>query len=748
MKPNLNYTIFSFPGINRDELIMDNYGEILHNNLKKYFGFDSFKGNQEKVITNVLKGKDSFVLMPTGGGKSLCYQLPALILDGTAIVISPLIALMKNQVDAMRSFSLDEGVAHFLNSSLTKNAIAKVRKDVLDKRTRLLYVAPESLTKEENIEFLKKVNISFYAIDEAHCISEWGHDFRPEYRRIRPIINKIGNAPLIALTATATPKVQDDIQKNLEMLDANVYKSSFRRHNLYYEIRPKVHATKEIIKFILANQGKSGIIYCLSRKKVEQLAETLKVNGIKALPYHAGMDAMTRSSNQDQFLMEEIDVIVATIAFGMGIDKPDVRFVIHYDIPKSLEGYYQETGRAGRDGGEGKCIAFYSYKDIQKLEKFMQGKPVAEQEIGRQLLLETVAYAESAVCRPKLLLNYFGEVMKEGCDNCDNCLHPKEKFEGKSFLILGLKAILGVQQKFKSEHIAHVLAGIANSAVKTYNHHESEYFGAGKDKDIKFWNAVFRQALVAGLITKDIENYGLLKLTDAGHEYLKKPYSIMLTQDHDFDIAPEKEVLTGAGGTGAVDDELLHILKDLRKKTAKSLNLPPFVIFQDPSLEDMAIQYPIDIDELQNIVGVGAGKAKKYGLAFVKVIQEYVDDKDIIRPQDMVVKSVVNKSGVKVYIIQSIDRKLSLDDIAHAKSMDLKELIDEIEAIVHSGTKLNIDYYLNEIMDDEKLEEIFEYFREAETESIDDALVELGEEYFSEEEIRLVRVKFFSELAN
>ena len=748
MKPNLNYTIFSFPGINRDELIMDNYGEILHNNLKKYFGFDSFKGNQEKVITNVLKGKDSFVLMPTGGGKSLCYQLPALILDGTAIVISPLIALMKNQVDAMRSFSLDEGVAHFLNSSLTKNAIAKVRKDVLDKRTRLLYVAPESLTKEENIEFLKKVNISFYAIDEAHCISEWGHDFRPEYRRIRPIINKIGNAPLIALTATATPKVQDDIQKNLEMLDANVYKSSFRRHNLYYEIRPKVHATKEIIKFILANQGKSGIIYCLSRKKVEQLAETLKVNGIKALPYHAGMDAMTRSSNQDQFLMEEIDVIVATIAFGMGIDKPDVRFVIHYDIPKSLEGYYQETGRAGRDGGEGKCIAFYSYKDIQKLEKFMQGKPVAEQEIGRQLLLETVAYAESAVCRPKLLLNYFGEVMKEGCDNCDNCLHPKEKFEGKSFLILGLKAILGVQQKFKSEHIAHVLAGIANSAVKTYNHHESEYFGAGKDKDIKFWNAVFRQALVAGLITKDIENYGLLKLTDAGHEYLKKPYSIMLTQDHDFDIAPEKEVLTGAGGTGAVDDELLHILKDLRKKTAKSLNLPPFVIFQDPSLEDMAIQYPIDIDELQNIVGVGAGKAKKYGLAFVTVIQEYVDDKDIIRPQDMVVKSVVNKSGVKVYIIQSIDRKLSLDDIAHAKSMDLKELIDEIEAIVHSGTKLNIDYYLNEIMDDEKLEEIFEYFREAETESIDDALVELGEEYFSEEEIRLVRVKFFSELAN
>jgi len=724
------------------------YSKLLHVSLKKHFGFDSFKGNQEAIITNVLKGNDSFVLMPTGGGKSLCYQLPALIQDGAAIVISPLIALMKNQVDAMRSFSTDEGVAHFLNSSLTKNAIATVKKDVLEKRTRLLYVAPESLTKEENIEFLKKVNISFYAIDEAHCISEWGHDFRPEYRRIRPIINKIGSAPLIALTATATPKVQDDIQKNLEMQNANVFKSSFRRHNLYYEIRPKVHATKEIIKFILANHGKSGIIYCLSRKKVEQLAETLKVNGIKALPYHAGMDAVTRSSNQDQFLMEEIDVIVATIAFGMGIDKPDVRFVIHFDIPKSLEGYYQETGRAGRDGGEGKCIAFYSYKDIQKLEKFMQGKPVAEQEIGKQLLLETVAYAESAICRPKLLLNYFGEYMDEGCDNCDNCLHPKERFEGKSYLTLCLKAVLGVQEKFKSEHIANILSGIANSAVKTYKHHHSEFFGAGKEKDARFWNAVMRQALVAGLIKKDIENYGLLKMTDAGHKYLDKPHSMMLTQDHDFDIAPEEGVGSGGTGTGAVDEELLHILKDLRKKRSRDLNLPPFVLFQDPSLEDMAIQYPVKIDELQNIVGVGAGKAKKYGKAFVEVIQEYVEEKDILRPQDMVVKSVVNKSGVKVYIIQSIDRKLPLDDIAHAKSMELRELIDEIEAIVHSGTKLNIDYYLNEIMDEEKLEEIFEYFREAETESVDEALAELGEEYFSEEEIRLVRVKFFSELAN
>ncbi|MFO7932609.1 MAG: DNA helicase RecQ [Bacteroidales bacterium] len=727
---------------------MENFEGILHENLKKYFGFNTFKGNQEDIILNVLKGNDTFVLMPTGGGKSLCYQLPALIKEGTAIVISPLIALMKNQVDAMRSFSLDEGVAHFLNSSLTKNAVAQVKRDVLDQRTRLLFVAPESLTKEDNIEFLKQVNISFYAIDEAHCISEWGHDFRPEYRRIRPIINRIGTAPIIALTATATPKVQHDIQKNLEMLDANVFKSSFRRHNLYYEIRPKVHATKEIIRFIHANRGKSGIIYCLSRKKVEQLAQTLQVNSIKALPYHAGMDAATRTSNQDQFLMEEVDVIVATIAFGMGIDKPDVRFVIHYDIPKSLEGYYQETGRAGRDDGEGKCIAFYSYKDIQKLEKFMQGKPVAEQEIGRQLLLETVAYAESAVCRPKLLLNYFGEYMEGGCNNCDNCLHPKEKFEGKSYLILSLKAILAVREKFKAEHIANILSGDATSAVKTYKHHHSEYFGAGKGKDAKFWNAVLRQALVAGLITKDIENYGLLKLTQAGHDFLKEPYSIMLTQDHDFDITPEEGVVTGGGGTSAVDEELLHVLKDLRKKMAKQLNLPPFVIFQDPSLEDMAIQYPVKLEELQNIVGVGAGKAKKYGSEFVGLIKEYVEEKDIIRPQDMVVKSVVNKSGVKVYIIQSIDRKMSLEDIAEAKNLEMLDLIDEIEAIVSSGTRLNIDYYLNEILDDDKLQDIYEYFREAETESVEAALNELGEDEYSEEEVRLVRIKFFSELGN
>ncbi len=722
--------------------------QVLIDFLKRYFGFDSFKGNQEMIIKNVLRGNDSFVLMPTGGGKSLCYQLPAMMMEGTAIVISPLIALMKNQVDAMRSFSTDEGVAHFLNSSLTKSAIAKVKEDVLSRRTKMLYVAPESLTKEDNVEFLKKVNISFYAIDEAHCISEWGHDFRPEYRRIRPIINTIGNAPIIALTATATPKVQSDIQKNLDMLNAQVFKSSFRRHNLYYEIRPKVHATREIIKFISANKGKSGIIYCLSRKKVEELAQTLAVNNIRALPYHAGLDAATRSKNQDLFLMEEASVIVATIAFGMGIDKPDVRFVIHYDIPKSLEGYYQETGRAGRDGGEGKCITFYRYKDIQKLEKFMQGKPVAEQEIGKQLLLETVAYAESSVCRPKMLLNYFGEVMEENCGNCDNCLHPKEKFEGKEYLILALKSILGVRERFKPEHIANVLAGNATSAVKSFKHHHNEFFGAGKEKDYKFWNAVFRQALIARLIYKDIENYGLLKLSDKGKEYLKNPYSIMLTQDHDYDIVSDEESVQGGGGTGSVDDELIHILKDLRKKMAKKLDLPPFVIFQDPSLEDMAIQYPVTTEEMKNIVGVGTGKAQKFGKEFAETIKRYVDEKEIIRPQDMVVKSVVNKSGLKVFIIQSIDRKIPLDDIADTKNLEMIELIEEIEAIVNSGTRININYYLEEAMDDDRVEEIYAYFHEAESESIRDAIDELGEEDFTEEEIRLVRIKFFSELGN
>ncbi len=719
--------------------------------LKKYFGFDSFKGNQEAIINNVLTGKDTFVLMPTGGGKSLCYQLPAVSMDGTAIIISPLIALMKNQVDAMRSFSMEDGVAHFLNSSLSKSQTQKVREDVLAGKTKLLYVAPESLTKEENIDFLKNVTISFYAVDEAHCISEWGHDFRPEYRRIRPIINKIGTAPIIALTATATPKVQHDIQKNLEMLDADVFKDSFRRINLYYEVRPKINATKQIIKYILSNKGKSGIIYCLSRKKVEELAETLVVNGIKALPYHAGMDAATRASNQDKFLMEEADVIVATIAFGMGIDKPDVRFVIHYDIPKSLEGYYQETGRAGRDGGEGKCIVFYRYKDIQKLEKFMQGKPIAEQEIGKQLLLETVSYAESSVCRPKVLLNYFGETMEDTCGNCDNCLNPKEKFEGRDYIVDALNAILEVKEKFKSDHVAAILAGKATSAVKAYNHHKLEIFGSGKDKDMKFWNGVLRQALIGHFITKDIENYGLLKITEAGTEFLSNPVSYMLTQDHDYEKSGRDE--EGGGGNGAgggtMDTELFNILKELRKKTAKKLNLPPFVIFQDPSLEDMAIHYPITFEELQNIVGVGAGKAKRYGKEFIDLIKVYVEEKEIVRPQDMVVKSVVNKSGLKVSIIQSIDRKMPLDDIASAKNLEMPELLSEIEAIINSGTKLNLDYYINEVIDDERQDEVYTYFREeAVTESVDEALKELGEEEYTEEEIRLMRIKFMAEMGH
>lgn len=719
--------------------------------LKKYFGFDSFKGNQEGIIQNVLSDRDTFVLMPTGGGKSLCYQLPAIIKEGTAIIISPLIALMKNQVDAMRSFSTEDGVAHFLNSSLTKTEATKVRQNVLDKKTKLLYVAPESLTKEDNIKFLKKVKIAFYAIDEAHCISEWGHDFRPEYRRIRPIVNEIGRAPIIALTATATPKVQHDIQKNLGMLEADVFKSSFNRANLYYEVRPKINAAKEIIKFIKANTGKSGIVYCLSRKKVEELAETLQINGIKALPYHAGMDSVTRSRNQDMFLMEEVDVIVATIAFGMGIDKPDVRFVIHYDIPKSLEGYYQETGRSGRDGGEGKCITFYSYKDIQKLEKFMQGKPVAEQEIGKQLLLETVSYAESALCRRKQLLHYFGEeYIVENCNACDNCLHPKEQFEGKDYVVMVLKAVQAVKERFKGEHIANILAGRADAAVKSYKHHKIDLFGAGKERDHKFWNAVIRQALIARLLTKDIENYGLLKLSEKGRTFIEQPTSFMLIQDHDYDAA-EKDAASVPQGSGAaaMDPTLFNMLKDLRKRLAKEKNLPPFVIFQDPSLEDMAIQYPINMEELKNIVGVGTGKAQRYGKQFIDLISKYVEENEIDRPQDMVVKSVVNKSGLKVYIIQSIDRKMSLDDIAAAKNMELKDLLNEVEAIVNSGTKLNIDYYINEVLDEDHQDEVYEYFRdEAETESIDEALEELGEDEYSEEDIRLMRIKFISELGN
>ncbi len=718
--------------------------------LKTYFGFDHFKGNQQEIIENVIAGNDSFVLMPTGGGKSLCYQLPSMIKEGTAVVVSPLIALMKNQVDAMRGFSNEDGIAHHLNSSLNKKTIEQVKMDVLSGKTKLLYVAPESLTKEENVELLRKAKVSFFAIDEAHCISEWGHDFRPVYRKIRPIINEIGRAPIIALTATATPKVQHDILKNLDIQDANVFKSSFNRPNLYYEVRPKINATKEIIKFIKNNSGKSGIVYCLSRKKVEELAQTLQINGIKALAYHAGMESAVRTKTQDQFLMEDIDVIVATIAFGMGIDKPDIRFVIHYDIPKSLEGYYQETGRAGRDDGEGKCIAFYSYNDIQKLEKFMQGKPVAEQEIGRQLLMETVAYAESSVCRRRLLLHYFGEKYKESnCETCDNCLHPKEQFEGKDHIVLALNAVLAVNQKFKIDHVAKVISGDADSAIKSYKHHHLPVFASGKDKGRRFWNAVLRQALIAQFLQKDIENYGLLKITDKGREYINNPYSFMLTHDHDYDKMTEEETQNMATKHDGADKELISILKDLRKRIAKEKNLPPFVIFQDPSLEDMAIQYPINVEEMQNITGVGLGKAKRYGEEFIKVIKQYVEDKDIIRPNDMVVKSVVNKSGLKVSIIQSIDRKMPLPDIADAKQISIENLLNEIEAIVNSGTKINLDYYINDVVDEDKQDDIYEYFREeAESESIQEALDELGEEEYSEEEIRLMRIKFMSELGN
>ncbi len=719
--------------------------------LQKYFGFNRFIGEQEGVIRNVLRGGDTFVLMPTGGGKSLCYQLPALLLEGTAIIISPLIALMKNQVDSMRGFSNEDGVAHFLNSSLNKNQIAKVKEDILSGLTKLLYVAPESLTKEENIEFLKRVKISFYAVDEAHCISEWGHDFRPEYRRIRPIMEEIGRAPLMALTATATPKVQHDIQKNLAMLDAMVFKTSFNRPNLYYEVRPKVSAAREIIKFVRANMGKSGIIYCLSRKKVEELAQLLVVNGVKALPYHAGMESSMRSGNQDKFLMEEADVIVATIAFGMGIDKPDVRYVIHYDIPKSLEGYYQETGRAGRDGGEGRCIAFYSYKDIQKLEKFMQGKPVAEQEIGKQLLVETVSYTESSVCRRKMLLHYFGEdYFHQNCENCDNCLHPRPQFEGKEFVIKAFKVITTVREKFKADHVSNILSGTVNAAIRSYKHHKLPIFAIGEDKDSKFWGAVIRQMMVAHFLEKDIENYGLLKITPQGQKYLKNPTSFMITQDHQFEEEDEDDTppVQAGIGTGAADAELFALLKDLRKKIAKQKDIPSFVIFQDTSLEDMAIQYPITMEELQQIVGVGAGKAKRYGKEFITLIKAYVEEKEIERPQDMIVKSVVNKSGLKVYIIQAIDRKVAFEDICEAKQLEVEELLTEIEAIVNSGTKINIDYYINQIMDREHQEIIYEYFSTAQTESVQKALEILGEDEFTEIDVRLVRLKYLSEMGN
>lgn len=714
--------------------------------LKRYFGFDAFKGDQEAIIRSLLEGNDTFVLMPTGGGKSLCYQLPSLIMDGTAIVISPLIALMKNQVDAIRQFSAEDGVAHFINSSLNKAAVDQVKTDILSGKTKLLYVAPESLTKEENIEFLKNVKISFYAVDEAHCISEWGHDFRPEYRRIRPIINEIGTAPLIALTATATDKVRGDIKKNLGMLHAKEFKSSFNRPNLYYEVRNKTKdVDRDIIKFIKQNSGKSGIIYCLSRKKVEELAEILRANDINARAYHAGMDSATRSQTQDDFLMERIDVIVATIAFGMGIDKPDVRFVIHYDIPKSLEGYYQETGRAGRDGGEGKCITFYTQKDLQKLEKFMEGKPVAEQDIGRQLLQETAAYAETSVCRRRFLLHYFGEVFEvENCGNCDNCLHPKKKVEAKEMLKLALDVISAVKENFKVDYIIDVLVGNETEEILAHKHDKLKYFGAGEDEDEKKWNAVIRQAMIAGYIEKDVENYGLLKITDDGYKYMKKPVSFKVTEDNDFD--EDEEPVPQKGG-GAADPALFSMLKDLRKKLSKQLDVPPYVIFQDPSLEAMATVYPISIEELQNIPGVGAGKAKRYGAEFCDLIKRHCEENEIDRPEDLRVRTVANKSKLKVSIIQSIDRKVALDDIASAKGIDFSELLDEIEAIVYSGTKLNIDYFLEEVMDEDHMLDIYDYFKESETDSLDDAMDELGEDY-TEEEIRLVRVKFLSEMAN
>lgn len=728
---------------------------VLHAKLKDFFGFDSFKGDQERVIQHLVSGKNAFVLMPTGGGKSLCYQLPALVMEGTAVVISPLIALMKNQVDAIRGFtSGNDGIAHFLNSSLSKAQINEVKNDLMSGATKLLYVAPESLTKAENVAMLKEVKISFYAVDEAHCISEWGHDFRPEYRRIRTIVEEIGQAPIIALTATATPKVQSDIIKNLGITDATVFKSSFNRPNLQYEIRDKSDPKREIIKYIKQNPGKSGIIYCLSRKKVEELAELLNINGIKALPYHAGLDARTRAENQDKFLMEEVDVIVATIAFGMGIDKPDVRFVIHYDIPKSIEGYYQETGRAGRDGKEGHCITFYSYKDIQKLEKFMQGKPVAEQEIGKQLLMETVAYAESNSCRRKLLLSYFGEEYNvDNCGACDNCLHPKKQFDGKEEMALVIELIKSLPEHFKMEHLANILAGEANAIIKSYKHDKLEFFGAGKEHSARFWDAVIHQGMILHLLNKDIESYGLISVTDKGEEFFEKPHTLMLTEDRVFaegeDDDDDATIQAGAvRGGGGGDEQLLAMLKDLRKDLSRKLKLQPWVIFSDQSLEDMSITYPITIDELKNCQGVGEGKARKFGKEFMSLIAKYVEENEIIRPDDFVVKSIVNKSANKVFIIQSVDRKLPLEDIADAKGLDMEELMNEIEAIVFSGTKLNLDYYIDQTLDEDVVEEIYDYFKEeAESDSLEEAMEELGSDY-DEMEVRLVRIKFLCEVAN
>ena len=719
----------------------------LTNALKKYFGFDKFKGDQEKIIQNVLDGKDTFVLMPTGGGKSLCYQLPSLLMEGTAIVISPLIALMKNQVDVISNLSEQEGTAHYLNSSLNKAAIDQVKADILAGRTKLLYVAPESLTKEDNVEFLKSVKISFYAIDEAHCISEWGHDFRPEYRRIRPIVNEIGKAPIIALTATATDKVRSDIKKNLGILDATEFKSSFNRPNLYYEVRPKTKdVDKDIIKFIKQHPGKSGIIYCLSRKKVEELAAILRANDIKASAYHAGLDSATRTQTQDAFLMEDIDVIVATIAFGMGIDKPDVRFVIHYDIPKSLEGYYQETGRAGRDGGEGLCIAFYSNKDLQKLDKFMEGKPVAEQDIGRQLLVETAAYAETSVCRRKMLLHYFGEVYpKDNCGNCDNCLHPKAEIEAKDQLVTALTAILAIKENFRADYVIDFIIGKETDEILAHHHEELESFGAGADEDEKIWNPVIRQALIAGYLKKEVENYGLLKVTSAGKKFIKSPHSFMIVKDAEFS---EEDVVEPEGGISALDPTLSAMLKDLRKKVSKRMERPPYVIFQDVSLEQMATDYPVTLEELKNIQGVGEGKVKQpYAKEFVNLIKKYCEENGIERQVDMRVRTVAKKSMLKVKIIQSIDRQVALDDIATAQGIDFDELLDEVEAIVYSGTKLNIDYFLEDVMDEDHVDDIYDYFTESDTDKLSVAQDELGDEY-TEDEIRLVRIKFISEMAN